>query len=676
MLAEYIQPFTSWLELHPHWAGAIAFLVAFAESLAIIGTIVPGSVALTAVGVLIGIGAAPFTITIVGAILGAFAGDVFSYWIGHTFQGNLRNKWPFKNHPHLLSKGEGFFMRHGGKSIFIGRFVGPIRSILPLIAGMLAMPLWRFLIVDLISSLAWAPSYILPGILIGAASVELSPEIATRFVIILLIALLLLFTVSWLIKFVLAYGIERINRSLDKTWTYLSTHKPSHFITNLLRDPNHPTGHGQLVLAFIWLLSTSLFIVLALCVKYTTLFTPLNMAVFHVLQSVRTIKLDQLMVAFSFIGEIQVLTLLLIVITAWLFLRRNNREACYLLLSGLLGASLTYIFRALIKFPRPSGLMLVKDSFSFPSGHATLSVAILGFLAILISKQMHRDIPKSVVYIPISILIFLIAFSRIFLGDHWLTDIIGGGLLGISCCLFSMIALQRQLSKPIDLLSLSLISLLTLGVGWSYYFFTHFEKEVFNHQPYFPVTTLDYSVWKNQTQAILPLYRNSRLGKPIESLNIQWSDNLSNIENQLSQTGWKKVEVPTLMARFERLLVEDKKQHVPVLDKLYQLQQPSLMMTKSIGSDNPILILRLWPSRISFNHLNTPLWVGSVHYRILWHSELLSNNKSAVTSLPKSLEVLTKDVTTSPHRLIKYSSGNIDSTLMPSTVEILLVYPK
>ncbi|MES9896122.1 MAG: VTT domain-containing protein, partial [Candidatus Thiodiazotropha endolucinida] len=93
----------------------------------------------------------------------------------------LRGFWPFNRHPATLQRGITFFQRYGGKSVALGRFFGPVRAIIPLVAGMLGMPPLRFLAANILSALVWAPAYLLPGIVFGA-SLELASEVAFRLV--------------------------------------------------------------------------------------------------------------------------------------------------------------------------------------------------------------------------------------------------------------------------------------------------------------------------------------------------------------------------------------------------------------------------------------------------------------------------------------------------------------
>ena len=179
MFDAYVQPLTTWLHHHPEWAIVFSFVCAFGESLAIIGTIVPGAVTLTVLGILIGSGVIAPLPNIGATIIGAVLGDTLSFAVGKHYHQSIKTRWPFSRYPELLAKGERFFIRHGAMSIFIGRFFGPIRSILPLVVGMLNMPFRRFIVADILTAILWAPVYMLPGMMIGAAALEMTPDTAT-----------------------------------------------------------------------------------------------------------------------------------------------------------------------------------------------------------------------------------------------------------------------------------------------------------------------------------------------------------------------------------------------------------------------------------------------------------------------------------------------------------------
>jgi len=104
---------------HPNWVAIAVFAVALTESLVLVGLIVPGAVLMITAGALVSTGEVGFWSVLLAAIAGAIVGDGISYWIGHHYRDQLKTLWPFCRHPQWLARGEIFFHRHGGKSIFL-----------------------------------------------------------------------------------------------------------------------------------------------------------------------------------------------------------------------------------------------------------------------------------------------------------------------------------------------------------------------------------------------------------------------------------------------------------------------------------------------------------------------------------------------------------------------------
>jgi membrane protein DedA with SNARE-associated domain len=166
-LTEWFHDLLTWIEHNPAFAGWVVFGVSLAESLAIVGVLVPGVVILIGAGTLIGAGVLDFWSMCAWVIAGAIIGDGLSYWLGHHFE-YLTRRWRwFRLHPDHLQKGIRFFESYGDLSIALGRFFGPLRAIVPLVAGLLRMPPKRFFVANVLSALVWAPAYLAPGILLG-----------------------------------------------------------------------------------------------------------------------------------------------------------------------------------------------------------------------------------------------------------------------------------------------------------------------------------------------------------------------------------------------------------------------------------------------------------------------------------------------------------------------------
>ena len=155
-LEAYAQQIVEFVRVHEAWAAPVVFALAFGESLAFISLLIPAWAALVAIGVLIGSGDLNFWPIWVAGSIGAALGDWLSYWIGLKLGPPVAHVWPLSRHPELIPRGERFVKRWGVLAIFIGRFFGPLRASVPLVAGIFAMPYWRFQIANFTSAFLWA----------------------------------------------------------------------------------------------------------------------------------------------------------------------------------------------------------------------------------------------------------------------------------------------------------------------------------------------------------------------------------------------------------------------------------------------------------------------------------------------------------------------------------------
>jgi membrane protein DedA with SNARE-associated domain len=157
------QSLLDFIKAHQDWAIAVMFITAFGESFAFLSLLFPGTTLLIAAGTLMQTGSLPYMPVLVGAVVGAVLGDSVSYWLGRRFGGGIARMWPFSRNPDLLPSGIRFFQKHGGKSVFIGRFFGPVRAVIPLAAGVLQMPRGWFWFANVTSALVWAPMLLFAG---------------------------------------------------------------------------------------------------------------------------------------------------------------------------------------------------------------------------------------------------------------------------------------------------------------------------------------------------------------------------------------------------------------------------------------------------------------------------------------------------------------------------------
>lgn len=150
------QSITDFVHVHREWAAPVVFALAFGESLAFISLLLPAWAALVAIGALAASNGISFWPVWIAASLGAALGDWLSYWIGQKLEYSVQNIWPLSRHPDLIPRGERFMKKWGMPGIFIGRFFGPLRASVPLIAGIFEMPFWRFQVANFTSAFVWA----------------------------------------------------------------------------------------------------------------------------------------------------------------------------------------------------------------------------------------------------------------------------------------------------------------------------------------------------------------------------------------------------------------------------------------------------------------------------------------------------------------------------------------
>jgi membrane protein DedA with SNARE-associated domain len=153
---DYVEQVIAFVRDNAGWAPPIVFALAFGESLAFISLLIPAWGALVALGALIGPSGINFWPVWIAGSLGAALGDWLSYWVGLKLEYSVAKIWPLSRHPEMIPRGEAFMKKWGVPGIFIGRFFGPLRAVVPLIAGIFEMPFWRFQAANFSSAFVWA----------------------------------------------------------------------------------------------------------------------------------------------------------------------------------------------------------------------------------------------------------------------------------------------------------------------------------------------------------------------------------------------------------------------------------------------------------------------------------------------------------------------------------------
>ena len=618
-MLQYFQPLINYIHQHPHVGELIAFLVAFAESLPLIGTIIPGSITMTAIGTLVGAAILPGFSTLGWAALGALTGDTIGFGVGLYFTDTIPKLWPFRKHPNWLQKSEDFFEKHGGKSIIIGRFVGPARSTVPLVAGILKMKWLRFILAAIPSAILWALLYMVPGILLGALALELPPHIATEFVLIGLATIVALWLAFWALQYFFSQLAHSINVIIDNTWDWLIHHKPSRPFIRLISVKGKPADHYQLTLTLLCIVNIILFLSIFYSVITKNALTHLNQPIFHLLQSLRTKPIDTFFIIITLLGQSTCMLTIGVLVAAGLAWIRQWRTCLHMLALDFLTAACVWSVKHIYHNPRPTGFQFVSSS-SFPSGHTAMSFVIISFLAYLTGKFCKKSL-RWIPYTTAIILIFFIALSRLYLGAHWLTDVFGSFFLGFAILFAIIINYRRRAGKRFQTETSKsfwfILLIACIVIPWMVWIIKGYRFDEYRYTPVWPKIETSYQQWWRKPLTYLPTYRLNRFGKPVQPFNLQWAGNLNQIAALLLRHHWKEIELRySVKNTFRRFTKKNPEYHMPLLPWLYRHQPPTIVLIRHVQRNKSIIELRLWNSEAQFTNNKITLWIGTINYHI------------------------------------------------------------
>lgn len=599
-----------WFQAHSAITISIVFLTALSESLAVVGLLVPGAVLMVIFGALIASGYLEFLPVFTAAVLGAVAGDCLSYWLGKYYQQQLKSIWPLRRYPELIAKGESFFTKHGGKSILLGRFIGPIRPVIPAIAGMMNMPVHVFLLINIFSALLWAPLYLLPGILLGA-SFELASQLAGRFALMLLVFVILLWTSYQLFIFLYRKVTPHTDQFIFSIMNWNSRHPFLANITGSLIDPDRKEIRGLSILTLLLLIGS---FVSAILIDYAMQTGPvhnINLLVFNLVESMQSPPFDWLLLWLSNLGARDFLLIIVIGLSTWLALQKQWIAIAYLVASYLIPLLILLLLKWSLTLPAPPVLLSGLVSFNLPSGHTALALSVYGFIAILFAKDFSERIRLSI-YIGVAWLVGSIGFTRLYFSTHWLTDVVAGFTLGLAWLSLLAIAYRRHHKQDILAITTTRVSiafLLILAASFPYQPPTE-EKD--NGFPQYYV--MPYHAWHDSGWQSLDKKRNDLRNKNQHPFTLQWVADSEQIKQYLDAKQWLEDDDSSSYLHWLNPLADI--QQLPILAQVHKGIYDSLRFYKVMPGETSLLVIRLWPTDVLVERgtRKIPLWTGNVSY--------------------------------------------------------------
>ncbi|MDT8449706.1 MAG: DedA family protein [Wenzhouxiangellaceae bacterium] len=605
------QQLLQWSADHPGWVVAGGFVLAFVEALAVVGIVVPGIFLLFVLGALVGLDPGLLTTAIVAVMAGAVAGDGASFWLGRRYRERLRSTWPFVGRENWLDAGEQFFFRYGGKSIFIARFVGPLRPIVPLVAGSMGMPPPAFVPRMLFACLLWAPLMLVPGALFGE-SLELAAEFGGRLTMLLVLLVLGGWFVLWLTRYVYERGARRAPWWLKNLALWLRRHP---LLGRWFGPLVEPGGREVLSVVILGLL----LVVSLAALSGALLLAPLSRDAWEtgfeltgLAASLRSHFADPLFFVVALAVSRPVLAALIVMTAIVLVLGQRWNALAHWLLATVGGWMLALLLNAL------TGLLLGRPEAGgsiaqIPHLDSVLAVAVFGFAALMAARNL-RPRQRKWLYLATVALLALAMFAQFYLARATLDGLIaavalGGGWLAAAGIGYRLNAGAPQSSGlAVLLFSAAWLSLAAIAVGARY---PEFAGE---HELVQPRRALMADHWFDGGWRQLPQER-SRIGNPERR---RFDAQIAAARGELAQTlraqGW--AEPPALSPAAFRAMFSSRPNpaRLPHMPRDFAGQPEDLAMQLMLP-DRRVALLRAWDSGARLEPQGEPVWL--VQARVL-----------------------------------------------------------
>jgi undecaprenyl-diphosphatase len=430
------------------WTYALVGLSAFLETGAFVGLVAPGETVLLVGGVVAGQGRISILAVIAIAWAAAVAGDAASFFLGRRLgrQFLVRHGSKVRITEERLRQVEGFFDRHGGPTILIGRFVSLVRAVAPFIAGSSKMSYARFLPYDVLGAGLWAAALLLLGYAFWhslATALEIAQRGALALGIVVAVGVGLF--VAW------RHWRQPENRERTRAWIDEQARRPAVAPVVAALRPAWRRLVGTL--RFLWrrltpgrlgleltsqaaVLGVGAFVFIALLASVDSgsaiNFDP------HALDvgdEVQTGWLTAVTKAVSDLGSLPVVGAVVVAGIAFLASRRDVIQIAAIATASVLTYAAVHVVKAAEDRPRPPGGLVEVTGSAFPSAHAAYAVAYVA-VAVAVARVVPHWAGRTALVGAAVALAVAVGLSRVYLRVHYLSDVLAGW--GLSAAIFAL----------------------------------------------------------------------------------------------------------------------------------------------------------------------------------------------------------------------------------------------
>jgi undecaprenyl-diphosphatase len=434
------------------WTYALVAVMAYLETGAFVGLVAPGETVVIAGGVIAGQGEIQL-LPLIGLVwISAVLGDTTSFYIGR----RLGRRFLERHGPRVkitherLEQVDGYFKRHGGKTILIGRFIGLVRALAPFIAGSSGLPYRRFIPYSIVGTGLWATAFCVLGYVFWRSFDQVAHyagQAIFGFGV----------TVALIVGVVVGYRRRREIRE------WLNEHRRhplvrplfvigsplyrwlvrpvARFLAPYVRFLAQRLAPGALGLELTTLLAIggvgAFWFVLYLTELDRSLApTPFDSDIVDFVDRMSIDLLVDIAKVVTELGAFPTVAGLVTATTALLLVRRRYAEAVVLVLGLILVYIAVRVTKEAIDRPRPTEPLIGTSGDAYPSGHAAYAAAWVA-TAVVLTRRLRLVASGALVFISLGIAV-AVGVSRVYLRVHWWSDVAGGW--GLAAGIFSLLA--------------------------------------------------------------------------------------------------------------------------------------------------------------------------------------------------------------------------------------------
>lgn len=581
----------------------IAFFAALLETTIGLGLILPGSTIILFLGALSSRGYLDVGDLIWFSVLGAIIGDNINYFLGRKYF----NKWLQKGFWFLqtghVEKAKHFMDTHGAKSVFLGRFIPSVKEVVPFIAGSLRMDQKKFMFWNVLGAIGWGFEWVMAGY-IFAKSLDLAELWLSRaglFFAFLLLSGGIIYFCKWLIVkkgkqfLVVAASLWQsfkeaiLNNQHVQAW--MQEHPRILSFLSARFDTTVFSGLtlSILTLALVYVLALFGGIVEDLLTSDPIVALDIRMANLFLL--FRTGALTDFFTWVTVLGKAQVILFFIVITASLLWLWRKKYCILPLTVSAVGSVTFTSLGKLAFHRPRPEIAIYAENSFSFPSGHATIAIAFYGFAAYLLMRFSSGWNRKVNIFFVAVLIILAIGFSRIYLGVHYISDVWSGYLVG-SLWLIIAIAFSEWLrqknsleeSSPVRRAFPTSLALIAAAIM----FYVSFSM---NYHPPLAAKPDRKTVAVSKSTDIFTKeqmkYTETLFGNRQEPLNfIILAGNDNRLIKAMQEGGWtlaNQANIPSFLMALKALVIKKPHPEAPIVPSFWQARIQDLSFAKVPG---------------------------------------------------------------------------------------------